>query len=147
MRRIGLALVALSLAIGGFYALIVGASESGEVAVLRTYNPAGDAAQTRLWVVEDEGFLWVRTGHPNKKWFRRLLAMPEVELVRGGRTQHYRAVPVEDPQIRERVNQAFREKYGMADWIVALSGAASRRVPIRLDPVPRADNLPAVRRI
>jgi hypothetical protein len=29
-----------------------------------------------------------------------------------------------------------RSVYGAADWIVALSGDASRRVPVRLDPRP-----------
>jgi hypothetical protein len=34
------------------------------------------------------------------------------------------------------VNEAFKTKYGAADWFVALSGDASQRIVVRLDPRP-----------
>jgi hypothetical protein len=45
------------------------------------------------------------------------------------------AVPVSERAAAQGVNRAYKEKYGVADWIVALSGDASKRVVIRLDRV------------
>jgi hypothetical protein len=81
------------------------------------------------------GAEWTRTGHPDKGWFLRILADPVVELQRGERTSARTAVPVSEPPVARGVNQAFKEKYGAADWIVALSGDASKRVVVRLDRV------------
>jgi hypothetical protein len=45
------------------------------------------------------------------------------------------AVPVSERAVAQGVNRAYKEKYGVADWIVAFSDDASKRVVIRLDRV------------
>jgi hypothetical protein len=123
-----------------FYGAIIGASESGEVVTLRTRGGDGTLQATRLWLVDHAGAEWVRTGHPEKGWFVRLQADPRVELERAGVWTSRTAVVVTDAAVSRGVNDVFRQKYGAADWIVALSGDASDRVPVRLDPSsPRAD--------
>jgi hypothetical protein len=121
------------LGIAAFFGAVMLASESGEVVILHTRDAAGHEHTTRLWVVDDAGAVWVRTGHPGKVWFRRAQANPTVELERAGATSTRKAVPVRDPIIAWRVNEAFALKYGAADWIVALPGGASQRVVVRLD--------------
>jgi hypothetical protein len=128
-------LAAAVLAFAGFYGAVLIASESGEVVTLRTYDGTGSAHDTRLWLVDIDGAQWVRTGHPGKGWFRRALDQPAVELTRGSLTTRRVAVPMGDPPVVRAVNGAFTAKYGAADWIVALSGDAAERVPVRLDPV------------
>jgi hypothetical protein len=110
------------------------ASESGEVVTLTTLDAEGFPHPTRLWVVDRGGSEWVRTGNPDKGWYQRLQADPEVELERAGETHRCTAVPVRNPDVSRGVNEVFARKYGSADWIVALSGDASRRVVVRLDP-------------
>jgi hypothetical protein len=137
LARMRLALRLVLLAVGlaaAFYGAVYAASESGEVATLRTFDAAGRAQATRLWIVDHAGAEWVRTGHPEKGWFARLSADPRVELERAGSASARTAVPVHDAESARAVNAAFGRKYGAADWIVALSGDASRRVPVRLDP-------------
>lgn len=122
-----------AVCVAAFYGIVILASESGEVVTLRT-GSGSEARSTRLWIVDQDGAEWVRTGHPGKGWFVQVRADPRVELERSGQASPRVAVPVEEAAVSERVNRAFSEKYAAADWIVALSGDASRRIVVRLDP-------------
>lgn len=73
-------------------------------------------------------------GHPDKGWFLRVRSDPRVQIERAGTINTRRATTVSDPATERAVNEAFAAKYSAADWIVALSGDASKRVPVRLDP-------------
>ena len=95
------------------------ASESGEVLVLETLDAAGQAHETRIWVVDDAGALWVRGG-PDAGWVGRLVANPDVRAERAGAQADYRAVPDRNDAARDRVNALMREKYGLADRFIAL---------------------------
>ena len=123
----------LVIATGAFYGVVILASESGEVVTLRT-GSGSEARSTRLWVVDHGGAEWVRTGHSEKGWFRQIEANASVELERAGAKTLRTAVPVLEPDLSRSVNEAFRNKYGSADWLVALSGDASQRIVVRLDP-------------
>ena len=133
MRIVAIVVVAIGLSIAAFFGFVILASESGEVITLRTQDAASEWHSTRLWVVDHEGAEWTRTGHPEKAWFVRLSANPVVEVKRDGVASSRRAVPVSDPDVSREVNDAYKEKYGIADRIVALSGDATKRVVIRLD--------------
>jgi len=124
--------VVLVIGIGAFYGAVILASESGEVVTLRT-NSGSEARATRLWVVDHGGAEWVRTGHSEKGWFRQIRANALVEFERAGAKSLRTAVPILEPELSQGVNEAFRSKYGAADWFVALSGDASQRIVVRLD--------------
>jgi hypothetical protein len=123
-------LAALALVALGTYL----AGERGEVAVLRTFDASGAPHETKLWVVDHAGHAWVRVARPERSWYRRLLASPEVELVRGGRAERLRAVPDPSPQARAEIDAAFAAKYGATDawygWLVR-----SDPLPVRLEPL------------
>ena len=127
----GVALLAL-LVVGGEYV----ASESGEVVVLRTRDAAGAAHETRLWVVDHDGALWLRAGNPEHGWFPRLAADPSVRLTRGGQALGLRATPV--PEARDKINDLMHEKYGWADDYVCFFFPREKKIPVRLDPAPPA---------
>ncbi len=132
-------LMAIGAVVGLFVLLGLGqllASESGEVLVLETLDAEGQPHETRIWVVDDAGVLWVRGGS-DSGWVGRLLETPEIRAERAGQQVAYRAVPDRDPAVRDRVNALMREKYGFADRFIAVSlGDADRAdaLPIRLDP-------------
>lgn len=128
-RRLGFALASL-LALG---AATWVAGEQTEVAVLRTTDAQRDTHDTRLWVVDLDGTAWVRAGRPEQRWFQRLREQPAVTLVRHGVSLPFRAVVIEDPVMRARIDAAFREKYGLVDWWYGLLLRRDPR-PIRLDP-------------
>jgi Uncharacterized protein conserved in bacteria (DUF2255) len=137
VRRLGWALAAL----GGLLVLVAGATylagEQTEVVVLRTLDETGTAHATKMWVVDLDGTPWVRVANPRRGWYRRLLANPRVELVRGGAARPMLARPDHSSQARRRVDAAFAARYGRVD---AWYGLLLRRdpVPIRLEPVPGA---------
>ena len=133
MRPIVWGALAIVAAIVGFYGVVIGASESGEVVVITTYDAGNTPHETRLWVVDHDGAEWLRTGHDKKGWYLRIGQNPRVEYSRNGKTSTRRAVPVTDPDVIEVINEKYAEKYGSADWIVALSGDAAARIPVRLD--------------
>lgn len=111
------------------------ASESGEVVVLETREGDGQA-RTRLWVVEDDGHLWLRGG-ASSGWQQRLLAQPLVNLERGGVRNSYRAEP--EPTRTARINALMAEKYGWRDTVVGwFVGDRSSDIAVRL--VPRSED-------
>ncbi len=136
MKKVAIAIGAL---VGVF--LLVGvaqfvASESGEVLVLETLDAEGQPHQTRIWVVDDAGAVWVRGG-ADSGWVQRLQANPEVSAERADKQAPFRAVPDSDPAALDRVNALMQEKYGFADRFIAVTlGDAERKgaLPIRLEP-------------
>jgi hypothetical protein len=121
----------MALAVG-FFGLQVIASESGEVVVLYT-DDGGEAATTRLWVVDDEGHQWLRAG-AESGWYARLTARPEVELERDGVRRRYLAQV--EPAMTPRINQLMKDKYAWREDVVSvLAGSRDEAMAIRLTPV------------
>lgn len=111
------------------------ASEAGEeIVVVRTRAADGSPRETRLWVVDDGGFAWLRSGQESG-WLDRIREDPSVEMVRGGETRRYRAVPVPDEDTRERIHALMREKYGLADRWISFTIPREASVAIRLEPL------------
>jgi hypothetical protein len=124
-------LAAAVLALALFYVVL---AESGEVVVLETRDASG-AHETRLWVVDHEGAAWLRTGDPASPWLARLRANPEVAVTRDQERRAWRAVVVDDPVTRERINALVLEKYGWRESVLRAMGMGpDGTTPIRLDP-------------
>ncbi|HME70310.1 MAG TPA: hypothetical protein VKM54_10650 [Myxococcota bacterium] len=109
--------------------------DEGEVVNLSTVDARGAQFETQLWIIEQDGKLYLRAGRPAARWLARLRAHPEVKIERGGTTTPYRAVPLDDPATREAVNRGMAEKYGQADGLIARIFDRSQTVPIRLEPL------------
>ena len=122
----GIALLALLVVVTQYVA-----SESGEVVVLQTRDAAGAVHETRLWVVDHDGALWLRAGNPDHGWFPRLAANPSIRLTRGGQALVLQATPV--PEARDAINDLMHEKYGWADSYVCLFFPREKKIPVRLD--------------
>ncbi|MEM9623029.1 MAG: hypothetical protein AAF993_15365 [Pseudomonadota bacterium] len=110
------------------------ASESGEVVVLQTRTAAGDVAETRLWVVDQAGFAWLRSGSNASGWYQRLEANSAVTVQRGEISFAANAQP--DVSMRELINAEMRAKYGWADSYISLLFGRDDAIPIRLIPSP-----------
>ena len=130
LRKILVGVVAGAVAFAVFYVVL---AESGEVVVLETRDAAG-AHETRLWVVDEGGAAWLRTGDASSPWLARLRANPDVAVTRRGERREYRAVPVEDAQSRERINALTLEKYGWRERALRSGMDPSGVTPIRLEP-------------
>ena len=148
--------VPLSLVLAAILALI----EQGETVVLRTFDERGQVEETRLWVVDFEGSPWLGAGGgETRRWYQRLSAVPEVEVVRQNVAECFRAEPVPDPQVRDAVIDLTREKYRLGNLGLSIGNSLgipmrtpSIAVPVRLlpcgpspsQPQPAGEDGPAV---
>jgi hypothetical protein len=139
LARLAVALVAAILLLGGGMFLL--GEYGGEVVELHTTDASGTSFETRLWVVDDSGSTWLVAAAPNRAWLAHLRTRPEVHLVRGRDVLHYRAVPVETDEARQRIFWLAARRYGMAFEALALIHHAllghspTEAVPIRLEPL------------
>src|SRR5262249_27885230 len=111
-RYLGRLIVLLIVGVVGFFGLVLLMSElGGGVVTLHTQLPGGGEKRTHLWVVDDGGVAWLRAGMARSGWLARLEQNPNVLVERGGRLIRFRAVPVSDPRVRDRIHALMREKY------------------------------------
>jgi hypothetical protein len=130
MRGFIILLVLIPLGFGaGLYAA---SNLGGEVVTLVTRDADGREFETPLWIVEDDGSLWLRAGDPESRWLERLRGQPRVELVRDGERLPYRAFP--EPDLSPRINRLMAEDYGWADSLLDLMRDPEQTTAIRLEP-------------
>ena len=124
-------LVALGLA---FLALQTLASERIEVVELHALDESGEDSVTRLWVVDDEGYQYLRVGADGSGWFDRIQANKEFQLTRNSETQAYRSVL--RPDKSARINDLMQEKYTWGDTFFAYAvGGREGSIPVELHPL------------
>ena len=122
---IGIVLVVLVL--GG---MLFGLSETGEVVVLTSVDDGGATHETRLWVVDHDGDVYLRAGDAESAWFARVRARPLALLERGGELRRVRLDPL--PAKTSDVNAAMGLKYGFADLFIGSIMPRERAVAIRV---------------
>jgi hypothetical protein len=127
----------IMIAAGGVAAaLVLCASllDLGEVVTLHTTDSQSRSYETQLWIVDLDEERYLRAGRPGVRWLSRLRQSPGVVLERDGEERTVRAYPEEDVSVRDRVNAAMAEKYGLADRLIRMLNDANRSVPVRLEP-------------
>ncbi len=124
--------IALGLALDGAIGYFQPQSEG--TAVLRTFDEAGDPLDTVLGLLDDDGTLWVESGHWFRGWYYRLVRNPEVELVRGEKVEAYRAVPVDSPEAVEKVTKLMGKGRGPGYYVARTMLLWAPIKPVRLDP-------------
>ena len=124
---VGLGLLA-DAAIGWFQ------PQGGNTAVLRTFDPGGESKDTVLGLLDDNGQLWVESGHWFRGWYRRVVANPDVELVRGGQAAPYRATPLDTPEAVDTVTRLMGKGSSSRYWIARTLLLFAPIKPVKLDP-------------
>jgi len=114
-------------------AVIQVASERIEVVELHTIDEAGKPVTTRLWVVDDEDFQYLRVGADGSGWFSRIEANGDFEVTRSGVREIYTTVLRQDKS--DLMNELMRAKYTWGDSVIGmLTGSREGSVPIELHP-------------
>lgn len=123
--------VLITLLVGVFLLQMI-ASERVEVVELHTLDADGETAITRLWVVDDEGYPYLRAGSGDSSgWLARILDNDSFELTRQGVTQRYEAVLRADKNAR--INELMKQKYTWGDAIIGvLVGSREKAIPVEL---------------
>ena len=107
------------------------ASERVEVVELHTLDEQGEEVITRLWVVDDSGYQYLRVGEGGSGWFSRIQVNGEFEVTRNDRRYKYTGVLREEES--ERINELMRDKYGWGDSLIEiLVGGREASIQIEL---------------
>ena len=79
---------------------------------IETHAPGGEPHRTIIWVVVDDGEVFVRSvnGAP-ARWYREAKANPAVAIHLGEQRLPATAIPADDPDSIDRVSAALRAKY------------------------------------
>lgn len=114
----------------GFLALQMLASERIEVVEIQTVNETGEAVTTRLWVVDYDGFPYLRSGDDQSGWFTRLKQNRIIKVTRNDSSSSYLAIL--QPELKDNINQLMQEKYTWGDTFIGLVFGRDNAIPIRL---------------
>lgn len=131
------AFVLLALLFDGVVALTQPEFEGGgRSGVIHTRDAEGNAHRDRLAVlVEDDGTLWVQSGHHFRGWYHRAVARPEVLLDRGDGPVPYTAVPIDTPEAEARVVALLKQRGGaLRHYVIRALLLFADIKPVRLDP-------------
>ena len=140
-----LVLVAVYLGLGLLFEAAIGhfQPDGGNAATLRTFDPDGTAHDRVLLLHEDNGQLWVESGHWFRGWYNRLLENPQVELVRGDDVSPFIAVPVDDARVVAMLTRKMGKGRDFRYWIARALSMFAPILPVRLDPPPVGDSMDA----
>ena len=109
------------------------ASERVEVVELHTQDAEGTPMITRLWVVDDEGYAYLR-GNSNSGWLTRLKENGTFDVTRGTETGRYGFVLRVDKA--EHINALMADKYTWGDeFFAVMLGGREDSIPVELHPV------------
>jgi hypothetical protein len=121
-------LFSLALLVGGLQWV---ASERVEVVDLLTTDEAGEPVTTRLWMVDDGGYQYLRVGADGSGWFSRIQANGEFQVTRNGSAASYTAVLRQDKS--QKINDLMQEKYSWGDSLIGvLAGSREGSIPVEL---------------
>mgnify|MGYP000253232898 CR=1 FL=1 len=110
------------------------AAERVEVVELHTLDESGEAVTTRLWIVDDDGYQYLRVGADGSGWLSRIESSDSIELTRDGQTSTY-TVELR-PDKSERINALMQDKYTWGDsFIGTMLGSREGSLPIELHPI------------
>ncbi len=128
--------VVLALLIDAFVGVFqpVVATEETE-GVLRTVDEDGDIHESRLVVFEDDGTLWIHSGHYFRGWYHRAVRTPEVELLYRGQALPYLAVPIDTPETEALIKDSMKRNSGAFRFhLIRTILLFADMKPVRLDP-------------
>lgn len=102
---------------------------------IETRRREGAARRTVIWVVVDDGEVFVRSVRGDRgRWCRELLADPVGALHVDGERIPVRAVAADDPASIERVSRALERKYAGDQALALMLRPHTLPTTLRLEP-------------
>ena len=92
--------------------------EKSDVILVMTHDDDGDLRETKVWVVVVDGSGYVRTNAST--WLENIQRDPQIELRAWGQNYLMRAEEVTDEALKEKIEEAFKEKYGFLQRTMSL---------------------------
>jgi hypothetical protein len=102
---------------------------------IETQAPDSAPRRTMIWVVVDDGEVFIRTYRgPGSRWYRDVLANPAVAIHVDGRRLPATAIPATDPDAIERTSAGYKRKYASDPATPAMLGPKVLETTLRLEP-------------
>ncbi len=117
----------------GFVVLQMVASERVEVVEVYTLDETGDELTTRLWIVDYQGYAYLRSGDDQSGWFTRLNRNKKVRITRNDEVNSFQTTL--HPELRDDINQQMQEKYTWGDSVIGYLFGRDDAIPIRLNKI------------
>ncbi|MFD5428499.1 DUF2255 family protein [Streptomyces sp. NPDC127084] len=113
--------------------------------VLRVTDADGRWSARTVWVVVLDGEAYVRSAFgPRSAWYRRVLRHADAEVEVAGQRLPVSLQPVRDPELVQRVSDAYRAKYGLT-WpgpVESMNGHEAAATTLRLTDIRQVSQLP-----
>jgi len=103
-----------------------------DVVRILTVDPDGETRETKVWVVVVDDAAWVRTN--DSRWLANIRRDPRVRMRVREREYALAAEETSDPELVDRVEEAFKAKYGLLQGVMS---ALRVRQPTLLRLAPR----------
>lgn len=111
---------------------LLGAAEEVEI---ETGLPDAPRHRTIIWIVVDGSDVFVRSVRgPAGRWYRELVANPDVGVHLDGRRLAAKAVPARDPKSITRTSSSLKTKYARDPALGAMLRPDTLDTTIRLEP-------------
>ncbi len=89
---------------------------------------------TGIWEVVVDGSLYVRGYHgPKSRWYQAAVRQKAGRIIAAGMTRDVAFEPVEGP-INDRIDDAYRAKYGKSQYLDPMISAQARAATVRIVP-------------
>ena len=109
--------------------------DRAEEVEIETQAPGEAARRTVIWVVVDDGNVFIRTFKgPNSRWYRDAQANPAVAIHLDARRLPATAIPATDPDSIERTSKGFLSKYANDRSTPAMVAPDVLETTLRLEP-------------
>jgi len=131
LRRLPLALALLAAPLARAAAPDWESLRELDTVTVVTHDQDGAERETTVWLAVVDGTGYVRTG--STRWGDNVVRSPELLLRAREASWQFRVEFVEDDAQRQRITDAFREKYGFSDRMVSWMRGARPKI-MRLVP-------------
>lgn len=109
--------------------------EGAEEIEIETQAPGKEARRTKVWVVVDDGEVFIRTWKgAGSRWFRDIEANPAVAIHVGAKRLPASAIAATDPDSIERTSNGFRRKYAGDPGVKVMVAPEVHETTLRLEP-------------
>ena len=103
---------------------------------IETSKVGGPAHRTIIWVVVDDGDVFVRSAYgPDARWYREATSNPEVTLFVAGRAFKAHVTQLTDPDEIARMSAGLERKYAGDPAVRGMNRPELLPLTLRLDPV------------
>jgi hypothetical protein len=109
--------------------------EAAEEVTIETQAPDRPARKTVIWVVVDDGEVYVRSVRGEQgRWYQACVANSTVAVIVDGKRLVATAIPANDPDSIDRVSAALERKYARDPGLKPMLKPEALETTLRLEP-------------